>query len=621
MIQGTVHFINLKAIKGVRKIKSQKFEKIFAMLFMLLITILFSFTTFITCAERSFEITDYQAQVKILENGDIQVSEIFEYSFDGDFNGIIRTIGIKGSDGFKYFNASEYFPEDKELEYTQSLAADMVTYKIYDKSSNERKLFLLEYQLKNVATLYNDTAEFYWKFFDESNTSPIGHIKIEIELPSAEVSAEELKVFGHGPLDGKVSIREDGKIVYEVDGLSSRKMVEARILFPTSMIPDSTKIINQNKFAEIMKEELAWAKKADREMYFNIIGFLLALLVVLFNIFLAIRLYFKYDRELKPEVEMDYYRELPQDITPAVLSKLMSIQGVGSKDIMATLMDLVRKKYLKIEEIPKGRKKDYKFLLIEGSDTTNLKEHESYLIHWLFYSIGNGASVTLKEIKDSAKTSRTQSTFRHNYNKWVKKVGEEFKKYNYFGQSKEGLKTAGKVVLMEFAGVFLLFALGALLKMQLYMIIPLLFAVGFTGFGVIIYGALIRKKTQTGINEYTKWRAFKRFLLHFSNMKDYEIPSIIVWEHYLVYAISLGVADKVISKLKLALSSQDISLRNSTYLYCMTDRSGRLNNSMFKSFDRVFTSAFASATASTGSGGGFSSGGGGGGGGGGAGAF
>ena len=216
--------------------------------------------------DRSFEITNYQAQVKILENGDIQVSEIFEYDFEGDFNGIIRTIGIKGSDGFKYFKASEYFPEDKELEYTQSISADMVTYKIYDKSSNERKLFLLEYQLKNVATLYNDTAEFYWKFFDKSNTSPIGHIKIEIELPYAEVSVEEIKVFGHGPLDGKVSIREDGKIVYEVFGLSSGEMVEARILFPTSMIPNSTKIINQNKFAEIMEEESESIEALEEEV-------------------------------------------------------------------------------------------------------------------------------------------------------------------------------------------------------------------------------------------------------------------------------------------------------------------------------------------------------------------
>jgi uncharacterized membrane protein len=615
MIQKKVLSINVPAIKGVVKIKAKLMTG-----FALLMILLFSFTTLITCAERSFEITDYQAQVKILENGDIQVSEIFEYHFDGDFNGIIRTIGMKGSDGLQYFKASEYLPTDKELNYEQSTTGDMVTFKIYDASSNERKLFLLEYQLKNVATLYNDTAEFYWKFFDQSNTSPIGHMKIEVELPSVEVSAEELKVFGHGPLNGKVSILEDGKIAYEVFGLSSGEMVEARILFPTSMIPDSRKIINQNKFAEIMKEELGWAKKADRGKGFNIIVILLIPLVILFNIFQAIRLYFKYDRELKPEVEMDYYRELPQDITPAVLSKLMSIQGVGSKDIMATLMDLVRKKYLKIEEIQLGRKKDYKFILIK-SDTKNLKEHESYLIQWLFYSVGDGKTVTLKEIKDYAKASRTQSSFRNNYYKWVKKVGDEFKKYNYFGQSKEGLKAAGKVFLMELAAIFLLFVLGILLRVQVFIIIPLLFTVIFTGFAVIVYGAILRKKTQTGVNEYTKWRAFKQFLLHFSNMKDYEIPSIVVWEHYLVYAISLGVADKVISKLKLVISNQDISLGNSTYLYFMTDRSGRLNNSMFKSFDKVFSSAFTTTSSSTGSGGGFSSGGGGGGGGGGAGAF
>ena len=589
---------------------------------LLIIIIIFSFTNLSIDAQRSFEITDYNAQVRILENGDMQVSEIFEYNFDGDFNGMIRSLGIKGSDGLQYFKASEYSPEYKELEYTQSVDGNMVTYKIYDQSSNERKSFLLEYQLKNVATLYNDTAELYWKFFDESNTSPIGHVKVEVVLPG-EVSKEELKVFGHGPLDGKVSIQENSKIVYEVYRLSSGEMVEARILFPTSLVHKGHKIINENKFAEIMKEELGWAKKADREKNFNILGILLIPLIILLNIFLAIRLYFKYDKELKPEVEIDYYRELPQDITPAVLSKLMSIQGVGTKDIMATLMDLVRKKYLKIEEIQDRKKKDYKFILIE-SDTKNLKEHESYLIQWLLYSIGDGRSVTLKEIKDYAKSSRTQRSFVHNYNNWAKKVGQEFKKYNYFGESKEGLKTAVKVIFMELGAIFLLLVLGILFRVQWFIFIPLLFAAGFTGFGVIVYSALIRKKTQAGVNEYTKWSAFKRFLLHFSNMKDYEIPSIVVWEHYLVYAISLGVAEKVISKLKIILSNQDMSLSNSTYLFFMTDRSGRLNSSLFNSFDKVFSSAFAntSTKSSTGSGGGFSSGGGGGGGGGGgAGAF
>jgi len=62
--------------KEVIKIKSKLMTG-----FALLIIILFSFATFITYAERSFKINDYQAQVKILENGDIQVSEIFEYEF------------------------------------------------------------------------------------------------------------------------------------------------------------------------------------------------------------------------------------------------------------------------------------------------------------------------------------------------------------------------------------------------------------------------------------------------------------------------------------------------------------------------------------------------------------
>jgi len=179
-----------------------------------------------------------------------------------------------------------------------------------------------------------------------------------------------------------------------------------------------------------------------------------------------------------------------------------------------------------------------------------------------------------------------------------------------------------KVILIEIAAIFLFALLGTLFGGQWFAFFPAIFSVIFTGPILIIYGAILKKKTRLGINEYTKWRAFKRFLLHFSNMKDYEIPSIAVWEHYLVYAISLGVAEKVISRLKVVLANQDISFRNSTYLYAMTDRGGNLNSGMFKSFNKSFSSAFVSASSSSsGGGGGFSSGGGGGGGGGGAGAF
>ena len=597
---------------------SQKHNKILDMFYIMLIIIMFFFTILSVYAERSFKITDYNARVEILKNGDIRVREFFSYSFDGSFNGIIRSIGTRGSDGFAYFKASEYYPTEKELKVTQNKKGDMFTYRIYDESNNENKVFLLEYQLKNTATIYNDTAEFYWKFFDKTNTSPIGHVKIKLEF-SETVLPGDMKVFGHGASSGMVSIEDDGKVIYEVNRLSSGEMVEARILFPVNLVSESNKIVRENKYAEIMAEEISWANKTNRQNSINVLGFLLAPLLLLFNIFFAIRVYYKYDKELKADVDMEYYRELPGDITPAVLSKLMSIQGVGTKDILATLMDLVRKKYLKVEEIPAGRKKDYRFTRLEP-ETINLKKHEAQLIHWLFYSIGDGKSIALKEIKDYAKASLTQLSFQSNYRKWIKAVGKEFKKYNYFGQSKESIKVTLKTILIEFAVIILLALLGLLFGGQWFAFFPAFFMVIFTGPILIVYGAILKKKTRLGINEYTKWRAFKRFLLHFSNMKDYEIPSIAVWEHYLVYAISLGVAEKVISRLKVVLGNQDISFRNSTYLYAMTDRSGNLNSGMFKSFNKSFSSAFVSTSSSSGGGGGFSSGGGGGGGGG-AGAF
>ena len=582
-----------------------------------IITLLFFFIT--SYAERSFKITDYNAQVKILENGDISVREYFSYSFDGDFNGIIRSIGIGGSDGFAYFKASEYFPIKKVLDITQSRKEDMIIYRIYDQSSNERKVFLLEYQIKNVVLLYNDTAEFYWKFFDKSNTSPIGHVRIEVKLADTVLPAE-LKAFGHGPANGEVTIGDDNKVIYEADSLSPGNMIEARILFPVSLVSQSTNLIRENKYAKIMEEELSWAKRTDRKNSIFLIGFLLAPLLLLYNIYFAIRIYYKYDKELKPDVDVEYYRELPSDITPAVLSKLMSIQGVGSKDLLATLIDLVRRRYLKVEEISFGRKKDYRFTLLI-SQIDNLKKHEEYLIHWLFYSIGDGETITLKEIKNYSKSTLSSSLFRKNYLKWMKKVGEEFKKYNYFGQSKESATVAWKTILIELVLVILIGLVGLLFGGEWFAFFPALFTIIFTGSFLIMYGVILKKKTRKGINEYTKWQAFKRFLLHFSNMKDYEIPSIVVWEHYLVYAISLGIAEKVISRLKVVLANQEISYTHATYIHAMTDSRGNLNSGMFNSFNKSFSAAFATVSASSGGGGGFSSGGGGGGGGGGAGAF
>jgi len=128
---------------------------------------------------------------------------------------------------------------------------------------------------------------------------------------------------------------------------------------------------------------------------------------------------------------------------------------------------------------------------------------------------------------------------------------------------------------------------------------------------------------------FTKWKAFKKFLTDFSGMDDYPIPSVTVWEHYLVYATVLGVADKVMDQLKVKLPAEEITRSRSSFLYSGYNSRDYYYRSLSNRFKTSFASAAVnshrtvvtynvSKLSSGGGGGGFgggSSGGGGGGGG------
>ena len=60
-----------------------------------------------------------------------------------------------------------------------------------------------------------------------------------------------------------------------------------------------------------------------------------------------------------------------------------------------------------------------------------------------------------------------------------------------------------------------------------------------------------------GEYRYRQWQAFKQMLKDLSPMKRIEdLPSIQLWDHFLVYAISLGVAEHVIKVLKKLIPDQ-----------------------------------------------------------------
>ena len=51
-------------------------------------------------------------------------------------------------------------------------------------------------------------------------------MSIEVSFPDRMVLPDDLRVFGHGPLQGQVSIEEEGTVLYKVEEMCIRDRVE-----------------------------------------------------------------------------------------------------------------------------------------------------------------------------------------------------------------------------------------------------------------------------------------------------------------------------------------------------------------------------------------------------------
>ncbi len=146
------------------------------------------------------------------------------------------------------------------------------------------------------------------------------------------------------------------------------------------------------------------------------------------------------------------------------------------------------------------------------------------------------------------------------------------------------------------------------------------------GIIIVVVPLLFKRRSPSGQEDYVKWKAFRKFLEDFSQMETHAIPSLVIWEHYLVYAVTLGVAKEVIKQLELVypnLQDEGYRFGYGWYYFGPEMHVGGLQNSfdsITNSIDQAVSTAQAAvapAVSGSGGGGGFSGGGGGGGGGGG----
>jgi len=554
--------------------------------------------------ERSFEIGEVEIHARIDNDGSMHVTESDTYHFDGAFNGILVDLNASGSDGIEHFQAFEVSGQENiPLEFEKSSDGSKLQYKIYSQSEDETKVFKFTYSLKNVVQVYADTAELYWKFFDETNLSTLGTVRIDVELPDG-AEQNEITAFGHGPLDGNIERPETGIVRYQVSPLPSAELLEVRILFPISYVPGILKISSESKLDQILEEEQNWKRDlTDKSAIVEDIIISLVLLIV--NLLVGTLIYAKFGKTHKSDWKGKYYRELPGDVTPAVVSYLMKYRN-DTSDLMATLLDLVRKKYVTmqaVKELDHEEQDDFTFKLIH-TKKDGLLPHEKVLIKWFFEEIGHSGKVSLSDIRKQADSKKRADAFLNRWLKWQDEVLYAVNRLNYIEERPKNKKIYAWFVIVVALQVFGLW--GLIGDFHYVMLCPL---------PLLLFKTKSELRTQIGQTAYAKWKSFKRFLHDYSRIASREPLAVHLWEHYFVYAIPLGAAKKVeaISHIHVPGTNHE-TVSYDSHLWTHY-------NLWTTSFDKTISEGGKSSGSTGDAGGTFSSGGGDGGGGGGRGAF
>jgi Predicted membrane protein len=626
-----------------RNIFSRNIISLFSILFLGVVLSL-TFFSGSALAARSFTMKQVVVDAEVLPDASMKVTERITVDFSGQWNGFyvkipqgstpIKEVTVK-ENGKPYTlnSGTEYGPPGTYLTKTEGSQV-LIDWSI--SASDEVRTFDVSYRVINAVKIYSDAAELYRKFIGEANGNKISSVQVNLKLPPGAEKykqGEEIRIWGHGPLIGEVEFSGTDTVVWSAKNLPAYTFLEGRVVMPAALFTaaPAAAFTNQAGLAGILAEEERWANEANRERlkakaeYIGGAGIIAGALA---GVFLLWR---RFGRSHKAGFTGDYYRELPTGYSPAELSVLWNFRKMKAQDITATILDLARRKFIYLEEQTVeerkllGTKATTTYLLsflptpepsaLRKPEEAVLRPHEQKLIEFLQNNIGGGKGpIYLTDIEKYAK--KYGESFYQFWKEWTSVVIAQGAEYEFFDHN-------GNMPALTIFGGLGLFVLGSVLLAKV--------GVGVIGYALVIAGAiflfiprLFKRRSISGQEDYVRWQAFKKFLQHFSEMQRHEIPSLIIWEHYLVFAVTLGVAKEVIKQLELVFPNMqdgDYRFGYGWMTYGAYSSLNSLNQSfdgIGSSFDRALQSAekaVSKKSSGSGGGGGFSGGGGGGGGG------
>lgn len=616
----------------------------------------------------TYALPSVHIQAQVMENGDLFVTEARSFKFEDSVNGVYWDIPLAQNEqgapsSITVFSVHELddAPENEAearraaqpmREVPSANAGDSDAYTVESQGDSLRlKVFLpredgdettvwVSYMIGGAVMAWPDTAELYWQFIGSEWEEDAENVYLDVTFAGAAqgtpaatgASDANLRAWGHGPLDGEVSLDvadlTNPHVTLTAPTVRAGQFAEVRATFPIDWVPGLAPS-GEPRLESVLSEEAAWAEEANaqREGARQVAFAGTAVLTVAPAIMLGVVVYLRKTRYASPKPVFDetYFRDLPSNDHPAVLSALVYSGAVQDCAFVATLMKLTDDRVIKIKHETRtedrflglGEKKveEYSIELVARERITDPIDLAAIDLYF-GPDAKNGDEVRFGAFQNQESAGEYMQSFKD-------QVLAELERRNLTNLAPDTFRyaPAALAALFVFGCIgFAIFTDGVNL--------PLI----ILGGALAIAAAVIAERTNVHSSEavelLNRCQALERWLEDFTNLDDAVPGDLILWNKMLVLAVAFGVSDEVLRQLADAVPVDRRMDENGMYYYpsyWWYYSHGSLHSPMSEMHDAyqatVAELASSSNSSTGGFGGGFSGGGGGGVGGGGGGTF
>ncbi|PAU95732.1 hypothetical protein CK503_01335 [Aliifodinibius salipaludis] len=514
----------------------------------LILSIILIGSSFLSTSAKSYEIPDVRVEITIDADGTVHVTEHLTYVFDGSFSWAEYEIPRQGFSALTNIqiqeNGKSYINENTESSGTFSVAENKEAIKLtwYYSAEDEKRTFTVSYTLQEALTVGPKWSQFFWNYLSNERDKSTSQLKISIQLPES-VSGDSLYGWTRGP-KGQFDLQKSaGMFTINASNIDDDEFAKVRAIFPTAVLNKSPISVTDEDFSlsQAQKEEQTYQEKRDqqikRQEYLSDLWETLNYMIILFSIAGFYFLYRKYGkRHSTSRFSSKETIMAPGEIRPAAIGWLLQGQNITSNLLMATVLDLAREGYFKIQEEPPEEgfladdKPTFSIERTEKQLDENLQEWENQIITFVEQRLKDGHQ-KLHNIFGG-----TNSEVSSWFTKWRKNLKEyafdqnwvDEKSYTgcYWNIAVQSLLVIASIPALIYAGPVGLMSL-------------------FVSAFALIFSFLIIRRTPEGEEVYHQWSNYKEGL---KNAKEHSISSDKLDKHF-IYGLAFGLGEKELESI------------------------------------------------------------------------